>query len=476
MSPKAFIDHQDDKGWTALHYAAAGNFAGVVKILLEEGASPQIKNHKGDTAYTIAAREGYQATLECMIKFPSFSTEVIATGLYWSPLHCYARDGDLAGVQQAIRDSEDLRISDRFGRTPIHRALDTGKGDVVRMLADAMSLSAEELMHLAVYSADEKMVEILLPFLPQTQPLRTRGLEANAWSLLLWAVKHDNESIVREICRTKSDANVYDFESRETILHSAIRRNHDSIAELLIERGADVSLLDDSGMAPLHCACQHNLLKVVRCLLNHGADVNQRVKSCDLNDGSTPLHFAIQAYSGYEQTETISSIIQCLLEHGADVNLENRDVRSPLWLAHDKSRPGLAELFRKYRPELTIQPISDEGLMPLHIAASAGDLQRVKSILDTGVPVNWPTVGYSGPITPLEFAIKNRHVDVVKLLLDYGADIFYSGLGPFGFQGDYFITMARALGYKEIEKLLVDHLLERCQLPLRGQAGHASHI
>ena len=40
------VDAQDEKGWTALHYAVAGNNVTVLSLLLDEfGADRQIRDH-----------------------------------------------------------------------------------------------------------------------------------------------------------------------------------------------------------------------------------------------------------------------------------------------------------------------------------------------------------------------------------------------------------------------------------------------
>ena len=64
------------------------------------------------------------------------------------------------------------------------------------------------------------------------------------------------------------------------------------IAEILIERGADVELADLNGDRPLHYACRHNLVDQVILLIDNGAELsplnnkNQTpiMVACDLNN------------------------------------------------------------------------------------------------------------------------------------------------------------------------------------------------
>lgn len=53
-------------------------------------------------------------------------------------------------------------------------------------------------------------------------------------------------------------------------------------------------------------------------------------------------------------------------------------------------------------------------------AAGRGDLKTVQRLVENGIPVNSSDYDLR---TPLHVAIGGRHVDVVKFLLDHGADL-----------------------------------------------------
>ena len=59
------LDQDDSNGWTALHWAADGGFADVVKELLRYGATLQPKTKAmGSTPLILAARMGHTAVVE----------------------------------------------------------------------------------------------------------------------------------------------------------------------------------------------------------------------------------------------------------------------------------------------------------------------------------------------------------------------------------------------------------------------------
>ncbi|MBI4621583.1 MAG: caspase family protein [Desulfobacterales bacterium] len=64
---------------------------------------------------------------------------------------------------------------------------------------------------------------------------------------------------------------------------------------------------------------------------------------------------------------------------------------------------------------------------PLTNAVSRGDVQQVKTLLDSGAQID--EQGGDPSRTPLAWAITYRHFDIVKLLIERGADLNYRGMG-----------------------------------------------
>jgi ankyrin repeat protein len=73
-------------------------------------------------------------------------------------------------------------------------------------------------------------------------------------------------------------------------LHSAAAGRHIKLVKLLIEQGADPNARQDGGFTPLHAAAQNGDVESIRALLFYGAD--QDAKSCD---GKSPLDYALES-------------------------------------------------------------------------------------------------------------------------------------------------------------------------------------
>ena len=95
---------------------------------------------------------------------------------------------------------------------------------------------------------------------------------------------------------------------------------------------------DDSGWTALHHTTLHLQTEAVEWLLDNGAST-----TAQSNEGSTGLHYAIQAASagGRRQVE----IVRSLLGKGADPTTENSHKRTPAHLAKTMNRQAIASLF-----------------------------------------------------------------------------------------------------------------------------------
>ncbi|KAL1858858.1 hypothetical protein Daus18300_009856 [Diaporthe australafricana] len=136
---------------------------------------------------------------------------------------------------------------------------------------------------------------------------------------------------------------------------------------------------------PLQAACVHGEERIIRLLLQDGADVNSSARGfC----GVTPLQ-AVCWLQGEKPSdaEKKTAIMVLLLDHGAKVNA------APSW---------------------------NHGYTALQAAASAGDVQCAKLLVSRGADLNAPACKRGGA-TALAIAATYRRLDMVRFLLEQGA-------------------------------------------------------
>ncbi len=126
-----------------------------------------------------------------------------------------------------------------------------------------------------------------------------------------------------------------DSKQRTPLMIAIVAGEYDK-AFSLIQKGVDVNARDKFGVTPLHFAAEKNNERLIKELLNAGANVNAKTnRDIGYFPGWTPLMTA----SNLENP----NIVSILLNAGADVNITSEDGKTALFLAarnqHSKSNP-----------------------------------------------------------------------------------------------------------------------------------------
>jgi uncharacterized protein len=103
------------------------------------------------------------------------------------------------------------------------------------------------------------------------------------------------------------------------------------------------------------------------------------------------------------------------LRRGLDVNTTDREGATLLLIAARTGNLGLAQFLVANRASL-MRP-NRYGDTALHLAASQGHIQMVKLLVDSGAEIN------SSGWTPLQYAIYSGHLEIASYLIDKGADL-----------------------------------------------------
>jgi len=199
----------------------------------------------------------------------------------------------------------------------------------------------------------------------------------------------------------------------ENPLQAAACHGHLRIVQLLVANGAEiVRPYKKNGMGPpLFLAADARHLDVVQYLLEKGADVNQAAQP-----GNRTALLAACRKSDVE-------MVQILLDWGADVNLESKN-GTALKCACANSHPEVVSMLLKRGADVNVEakPLENDALQSACCSRDAKSIVRM--LLDKGANVN-AKPGVNG--TALQCAISNGHgiptADVVKWLLDEGADV-----------------------------------------------------
>lgn len=180
----------------------------------------------------------------------------------------------------------------------------------------------------------------------------------------------------------------------------------------------------------LYHASRLGLLDVCKILLEQGLSADPPTMSTTglVKSLSTPLQIA--AHKGNE------AVVRLLLDHGANVN-QRSVYASTLDYAVAEGRESVVRFLLEKGAEITVEAASSyyglRGLASLVLAARAGQVSIVRLVLDNGT---YPRARESYSEAYQE-AIAQGHQDVADLLLEYGADPdYFTGTNDSDFSDD----------------------------------------
>lgn len=130
------VDAKDDKGLTALMYAANGHVA-VLQLLLAKGANVGARERDGNTALMIAALFNQAPIIEALF---AKGAEVDAKNKNGSTaLMLAAGEGNAAAVRALLEGGADVGAVDNNGHTALDSASVEQRDDVIEILKEAMN-------------------------------------------------------------------------------------------------------------------------------------------------------------------------------------------------------------------------------------------------------------------------------------------------------------------------------------------------
>jgi ankyrin repeat protein len=326
-----------------------------------------------------------------------------ATALHWA---AYLEDAETAAL--LIRAGAQVNAPNNYGVTPLALASQNGNAAVLQQLLKA--------------GADPN------------------GAIRSEETALLLAARTGSVDAVKVLLEAGADVNAKEAWNGQTALMWAAAGGHGPVVQALLDAGADIAARSNAGTTPLLFAVRKGDMRSVQALLAAGADVNG--KRPDL---ATPLLVAM--INGHED------LVDLLLDKGADPNAEGGSTQ--LTVQGDRARPVKIELetppIREQLREVATEGgngrnnswgkplqaavhVANWHLSDQFIAVDIDRLRVIKSLLAHGADINgqntdmeprWSGARYRRRLvgaTAFLFAAKSADVEVMRLLLDHGAD------------------------------------------------------
>ena len=215
-----------------------------------------------------------------------------------------------------------------------------------------------------------------------------------------------------------------------TALMRAAENGHEAIAQLLLEKGADIQTQDLFGQTAMTRTATRGHEAVVRLLLENGANVNAKDKF-----GKTALMRA--AACGYE------TVTRLLLENGANFNAENRNRETALIEAVNYEHTAVIQLLLEKGCNMEVRGFNDETAL----MKAAANETVTRLLLENGANVNAKDAFGR---TALMKAAAYGNETVTRLLLKNGANV--NAKDEIGRTA---LMKAAACGYETVTRLLL---------------------
>ncbi|KAL7821824.1 ankyrin repeat-containing domain protein [Trichoderma gracile] len=299
-------------------------------------------------------------------------------------LHNAAERGHIRIVELLLRWDATVDPLDDSNTTPLALAAEAGETDIVRLLlqydanallrtSDGKTIITRVVTNSQNTTKSANVVSILL----EDTDTNPNALDEHGRTALHWAASLGKLEMVKALLRSpKVDPKIagrwgYNALHFAAHVHNVSAYN---IADVLIKAGTDALGTDINDWLPIHLASREGNIQLLELLLEH----SPQTLEARTDDGSTVLRF------GLYRAESV----EWLLKHGA-----NPDVRS------------------------------FDGLTPLMAAASSGEENTVRVLLDGGCDVN---ITDGNRQTALHLAAYRGNVGVGRQLLEKHRGILHA--------------------------------------------------
>jgi len=424
-----------------------------------------------DMSLATAAKQGDRGAVQSLLNGRAKQAVVGADGtaaLIWA-----ATRNDLAMADLLLRAGANAKAANELGATALYAAAaHADPAMTVKLLAAGAEantplLSGETPLMEAARRGNLETVRALLSHEANPNARELNGGQ----NALMWALSQRQSAVVQELLKSGADVHVGSKTGFTPLMFAAQQDDADS-ARILLRAGAKPNdAQPKTALTPLMIASAMGNTKAVDVLLDNGADPNL----ADAN-GYTALHRVVRDSDyGINQgsKDAILTVVKSLIKHGANPNVRLNQNKEK---AAEEIRKGNVQIYEK-RTAVTVTEIVLQGATPLLLAAEVNNLDVIKALVEVGAD---PLIGTELGTTPLIMAAgagtdvqrerapeeRATAVETAKFLVEHGADV--NAAGQYGW------TALHAAAYQGMNDVIEYLVSKGAKIDQKDEFGQTS--
>lgn len=271
------IDQSVYPGFSPLDLAAYLGLSEIVGMLLSAGALIDY-SHESSPLHQAVSR-GHLESAKVLINADADLEFEADDGI--TPLMEAIERSDLAMVRLLVESGANVEATDRFGRSVLEYARQTGK-EILQYLANRINANQQQAFN-NVELVGDCVEAIRAGDLNLLKTLIGQGVDINArdnegYTLLMDAAFYGQTKIVKYLIQLGADVNTIELRGGDTALTHAARTFNWKLVETLLSAGADVNATAGGNKALISAALAHGYgknesrrIKTIQVLLSSGA-------------------------------------------------------------------------------------------------------------------------------------------------------------------------------------------------------------
>ena len=412
----SFVDQET--GRNLLHYSTLYNHSNLTRLILSPSvlSSSKLdinsKTKQGDTALHYASEYGNLEMVKLLI---AAGADVKTDKFGWTPLHAAAENDRIQVCLLLLKHGANINATISWtdpdgnnvkGKCPLIVAYKSGHSELAYILSELGSDANcvnDDLASPLIVAAQQGHANV-------AESLIKHGANINYTvhddiAAIHLATQKGHVDILKLLIDNHVDINAK-LADQSSALHVACQYQHHNASKYLLENGIEVDSIQNKGYSPLLLAVAQKDIEMVRLLLSFKANT-----SITLSDGTSGVHYASQ--------KADLEMIKLLVEQG-HANVNGRMKRG--WNVLHSAVFGGSEEVVEYllvhgaNPDAALDDTSQE--------IPSTDSKNQPKTIDGEDDESFGQVSWSlfSQWTPLHFAVNENNLNMVRLLLKYGAN------------------------------------------------------